>query len=257
MTGLSVDHLSLTFGSRLILDDVSLSATPGELVALVGPNGAGKTSLLRSIVGLVEASGVITLGDQQASRLSANQRARRLGYLPQGHALHWPIPVRDVVALGRYPLGVRDPARLSAVDQAAVDAALQATDTTQFRERSAMALSGGERARVALARVLALEAPILLADEPTASLDPRHQIEVMECLANIARGGAVVIVITHDLLLASRYCDRVIVMAQGRIHADGAPQTALAATVLSDVFRVSPAIFVHEGRTLAVPWRTV
>jgi len=257
MTGLGVDHLSLTFGRRLILDDVSLSATSGELVALVGPNGAGKTSLLRAIVGLVEASGVITLGDQQASRLSANQRARRLGYLPQGHALHWPIPVRDVVALGRYPLGVRDPARVSAVDQAAVDAALRATDTMQFRERSAMTLSGGERARVALARVLALEAPILLAYEPTASLDPRHQIEVMGCLANIARGGAVVIVVTHDLLLASRYCDRVIVMAQGRIHADGAPQTALAATVLSDVFRVSPAIFVHEGRTLAVSWRAV
>ena len=257
MTGLGVDHLSLTFGRRLILDDVSLSATSGELVALVGPNGAGKTSLLRAIVGLVEASGVITLGDQQASRLSANQRARRLGYLPQGHALHWPIPVRDVVALGRYPLGVRDPARVSAVDQAAVDAALRATDTMQFRERSAMTLSGGERARVALARVLALEAPILLADEPTASLDPRHQIEVMECLANIARGGAVVIVVTHDLLLAARYCDRVIVMAAGRIRADDVPEAAFSAAVLANVFQVSPAMLVHEGRRLAVPWRTV
>ena len=165
-----------------VLRDISLSLPAGRLVALVGPNGAGKTTLLRALAGLVPSQGAIDVGGDALSSLPLRERARRFAYLPQGHVVHWPLPARDIVALGRYPHGATDPARLTPKDAEAVLRAMQATDVVEFSERRVTELSGGERSRVALARVLAVEAPVILADEPTASLDPRYQIDVMRNL---------------------------------------------------------------------------
>jgi len=254
---LTAHKLSVMLAGREVLHDISLALPRQHLVALVGPNGAGKTTLLRALAGLLPARGAIHVGGDPLASLSLRERAKRFGYLPQGHMVHWPLPARDIVALGRYPHGATDPARLSPTDEAAVERAMQATDVTQFSTRPATELSGGERNRVALARVLAVEAPVILADEPTAALDPRFQIEVMKNLRAAADSGILAIVVTHDLGLAARYADVVMVMQEGRLVAQGAPAEALSDTILADVFRVTAYRTGHEHRMIIVPWAGV
>src|ERR1700729_359796 len=152
---LTARGLNVTLSGRAVLTDISLALSPGHLVALVGPNGAGKTTLLRALAGLVPSDGAIDVGGEALASLPLRERARRFAYLPQGHIVHWPLPARDIVALGRYPHGATDPARLSPKDTEAVKRAMQATDVMDLRERPVTELSGGERSRVALARVLA------------------------------------------------------------------------------------------------------
>lgn len=254
---LTAHKLSVTLAGREVLHDISLALPRQHLVALVGPNGAGKTTLLRALAGLLPARGAIHVGGDALGSLSLRERAKRFGYLPQGHMVHWPLPARDIVALGRYPHGATDPARLSPTDEAAVERAMQATDVTQFSTRPATELSGGERSRVALARVLAVEAPVILADEPTAALDPRFQIEVMKNLRSAADSGILAIVVTHDLGLAARYADMVMVMQDGRLVAQGAPAEALSDDILANVFRVTAYRTGHEHRMIIVPWAGV
>ena len=257
MTMLTANNLNVALAGRTVLKDVSLSLSSGHLVALVGPNGAGKTTLLRALAGLIPSDGAVHVGGDALSTLALRERAKRFAYLPQGHIVHWPLPARDIVALGRYPHGVTDPARLSPRDIEVVLRAMQATDVVDFADRRVTELSGGERSRVALARVLAVEAPVILADEPTASLDPRHQIDVMKNLRTAADKDVLVIVVTHDLGLAARFADHVLVLSEGRLASQGAPAEALTEQVLSDVFRISAFRAEYQREAVIVPWADV
>lgn len=247
---LQAKSVTVALRGRPVVREASLALRPGELTALVGPNGAGKTTLVRALAGLVACDGAIWLGDDTLSSLSEKDRARRLSYLPQGHVFHWPLAVAAIVALGRMPH--RDPfTPLTDDDRAAVSRAMAATQIEPFAARPITTLSGGERARVAIARALATEAPILLADEPTASLDARHQLKVMRLLHDAARRGAAVLAVIHDLALAARFADRVIVMDEGRIVADDTPARALTAERIGAVFGVSVSrIETPEGPAL-------
>jgi iron complex transport system ATP-binding protein len=249
--------LNVKLAGRAVLNDISLSLASGHLVALVGPNGAGKTTLLRALAGLLPSDGAIHVGGAALSSLALRERARRFAYLPQGHVVHWPLPARDIVALGRYPHGATDPARMSPKDSEAVLRAMQATDVVEFGARRVTELSGGERSRVALARVLAVEAPVILADEPTASLDPRYQLDVMKTLRAAADQGVLVIVVTHDLGLAARFADHLLVLGQGRLVAQGAPATALSERVMAEVFRISAYRAEFERAAVIVPWAEI
>jgi iron complex transport system ATP-binding protein len=254
---LTAQGVSVKLAGRAVLNNISLSLSSGHLVALVGPNGAGKTTLFRALAGLVPSDGAIDVGGDDLSSLTLPERALRFAYLPQGHVVHWPLPARDIVALGRYPHGATDPARLSLRDTEAVLRAMQATDVVEFCERRVTELSGGERSRVALARVLAVEAPVILADEPTASLDPRHQIDVMKNLRQAADKGALVIVVTHDLGLAARFADTVLVLSEGRLVSQGPPAEALSEQVMGEVFRISAYRAEYQREAVIVPWAEI
>jgi iron complex transport system ATP-binding protein len=248
---LSASELSVRLGGARIVDRATLALQGGELVALIGPNGAGKTTLIRALAGLLPADGQVTLDGRPLAQFSPRERARHIAYLPQGHVFHWPMAVAAVVALGRHP-HADALAPLSQADRAAVARALAATAAEAFADRAVTSLSGGERARVALARALASEAPILLADEPTQSLDPRHQLVVMELLARAAHNGAAVLAIVHDLALAARYADRVIVMDRGRLVAEGPPRAVFTPQRIAAVFGVETTIIETDVGALPI-----
>jgi iron complex transport system ATP-binding protein len=249
---LKVTGLSVTLGGRRVLDGVDLAVKPGEVVVVVGPNGAGKTTLLRAVAGLLSSKGTVAIEDTPLSRLSLAERARRVAYLPQGHVFHWPLAVEDIVALGRLPRGAG--ADLSQSDRVAVMRAMTDTGVADHAGRAVTTLSGGERARVALARVLATEARLILADEPTASLDPRYQLVVLDILRRHANDGGAVVAVLHDLGLAARRADRIVVLDQGRIVADGAPREVLTKTLLAKTFGVNAQIVTLVDAPVVIPW---
>jgi iron complex transport system ATP-binding protein len=249
---LTITGVSAAFGRRAVLHDVTLKVAPGEFVAVIGPNGAGKSTLLKAIAGLVPIAGTIAIGGTPLPRLSLAERARRVAYLPQGHVFHWPLPVADIVALGRLPRGAG--ADLSAADAAAVATAMQATGIAEHATRPVTTLSGGERARVAVARVLATEAPLILADEPTASLDPRYQLVVVDILRRHAAAGGTVIAVLHDLGLAARSADRMVILDFGRVVAEGPPRYVLTTDQLAKTFGVHAEIVQAHGASVVVPW---
>ena len=246
--------VSVRLGGRDVLREVDLDLPAGTFVAIVGPNGAGKTSALRAMVGELPFRGTISLDGTALSGLTRHERARRIAYLPQGHVAHWPLPARDIIALGRMPHGAADPARLRPADAEAVDEAMRVTETLALAGRPVTELSGGERARVALARVFAVQAPVILADEPTAALDPRHQLDVSRALRAAADAGALVVAVTHDLGLAARFADLVAVLAEGKLAAIGSPDDALAPGILRRVFGIEAFRAENEGRPVLVPW---
>ncbi|MEL7482646.1 MAG: ABC transporter ATP-binding protein [Pseudomonadota bacterium] len=242
MTELVASDLTLRVKDAVLVDAASWSLKPGEFVALLGPNGAGKTSLLRVSLGLEPASsGAVTLGGDDIAVLTPSIRARRIAYLPQIRPLAWPNTVRDVVALGRFSHGAAL-GRLGKADAEAVDRAIAACDLVEFAHRSADTLSGGELARMHCARAFAAQAPLLIADEPTAALDPRHQFRILDLIAEyVAKGGGALVVL-HDIQMAARYASRLIWMKDGHIIADGTPSETLTAERLEDVYGVRASV---------------
>lgn len=248
--------LTVIRNGRRIVDDASIALNPGELTILAGPNGAGKTTLARALAGLIASDGEVTFDGTPFASMTLRERARALAYLPQGHEFHWPMRVDAIVALGREPHA--DPfSRKTDADRSAIARAMAATSVEPFADRLITTLSGGECARVAIARALATEAPVLIADEPTASLDERHRLIVMELLRNVARQGAAVVAIIHNLALAMRFADKVVLMNEGRIVASGTPQDALTPKRIADVFGVSVNRIETPDGPVLVPSRAL
>jgi iron complex transport system ATP-binding protein len=254
---LRAEDVHVHLGRRAALVGIDAVIAPGAFTIVVGPNGAGKTTLLRALAGVVPLSrGTVTIGSSPLKALSARERARTIAFLPQGGSIAWPIPVASVVALGRMPHGEENE-RLPEAGRRAVAAAIAAVGLEQFEDRRASELSGGERARVLLARALATEAAILLADEPVAALDPHHQLRVIEVLRRRARDGGVVVAVMHDLALAARFADRVLVMREGRLIADGAPRDVLTPDRLAASFGIEASVTERDDALLLTPWRAL
>ncbi|MEU6476905.1 heme ABC transporter ATP-binding protein [Streptomyces sp. NPDC047017] len=246
--------LQVRLGTREVLKGIDLTVRAGEVLALVGPNGAGKSTLLAALAAdLPAARGAVHIHGRPAPQWSAPELALRRAVLPQSAQLSFPFPVEEVVRMGRAPH-----AASPAEDDLIVAAAMAATEVTAFAARPFTALSGGERARVALARVLAQRAPLLLLDEPTAALDLKHQELVLRLCAQRARAGDAVVVVLHDLGLAAAYAHRVAVLRAGRIAADGPPADVFTGTLLSAVYDHPVEVLPHPrtGTLLVTPGRT-
>lgn len=241
---LAAHDLGLTLGDTRVLDGITASFAPGAVTAILGPNGAGKSSLLACLAALrTPDTGKVTLDDISLATIPRQARARQIGFLPQTADIHWDIDVHTLVGLGRFPHSPRW--GTTAQDTAAVARAMAATDTAQFAHRSVETLSGGERGRVLLARVLAGEPRWLLADEPLASLDPAHQLDVLDTLRDVARTGAGVIVVLHDLNQAARVADSILLLRAGRIIAAGPPAEVLTEARIAQTYGVT----AHIGHT--------
>ena len=232
MTLLALDRLAVTLDERAVLSGVTLAVGPGEVVGLVGPNGAGKTTLMRAALGLVPSRGTSSL-----AALAPPARARAAAFLPQSREIAWPVTVATLVALGRVPWL---PARggLGAADAAAVARALDRLDLARYAGRIVTHLSGGEQARALLARTLAQETPLVLADEPIAGFDPAHQIATLRLFRTLADEGRGIMLSIHDLGFAARYCTRLVLLDAGRVVADGPPEAVLTDARLASVFGV-------------------
>ena len=248
---LSLTHVQASLGGTRVIRDVSLEVRDSAFIGLIGPNGAGKTTLVRAIAALIPHEGTIDLDGQAVATMEPRVRARAIAYLAQGAGSHWPLEVSRLVALGRLPhlAPFRAPAP---EDEAAIARAMQLADIESFGGRDVLTLSGGERARVLLARALAVEAPLLLVDEPVASLDPYHQIGIMEVLRAYAGAGRTVIAVLHDLSLSARYCDRLVLLDEGAVKADGRPEDVLTPENLEAVYRIR-AIIGGEGERFVLP----
>jgi iron complex transport system ATP-binding protein len=236
-TALSFNAVSAGYGARAVLRDASARLSSGLVTGIVGPNGAGKTTLFRVALGLLPLSGgTVTVLDNALELWSREGLARSIAYLAQGGEAHWPLSARRLVALGRMPH--RAPFG-PAADDRIIDEALDRCDALAFADRRIDELSAGERARVLLARALATAAPVLLADEPAAHLDPAHQIRLMELLRDEAARGTAVAVTLHDLPLAARYCDDIVVLDNGKVTVQGSPEVALSDARLAAVFGIA------------------
>ncbi|WP_137932287.1 ABC transporter ATP-binding protein [Mesorhizobium comanense] len=254
MSLLSVSGLRVSLGGKPVLHGVSLDIAAGEFVGLIGPNGAGKSTLLRAALGLVRGEGRIAIDGSET--LSIRQRARRVAYLPQERDIAWPVSVEMLISLGRAPHGTAF-SRLGAEDIEAIDRAMTRMEISAFRDRPATELSGGEKARALIARALAQGAPLLLADEPTAGLDPSHQIASMQVFADVASEGRAVVASMHDLGLAARWCSRLVLLDRGVVVADGAPRAVLTAERLRTIYGVEAYLGEAMGGMVIQPMNVV
>lgn len=250
---IAVDGVSVARGRRQVVHDVSLRARAGALTALIGPNGSGKSSLVAAISGDVPVTaGTITIGGVDVATLSPVAAARQRAVMTQQANVAFGFSVGEVVAMGRAPWRGSPQA---ADDAAAVADALATADLAALRDRPVQALSGGEQARTALARVLAQRTPVVILDEPTAALDLRHQVDTLRCLRERADAGAAVLVVLHDLSLAAAYADHVVLLSQGQAVAQGTVHDVLTPAVLQPVYGLSLTVVAHpdSGLPILVP----
>lgn len=250
MSLLDIGNVTHSYGTHCVLDDVSIEINRGELIGLIGPNGAGKSTLLTVIAGLVNCSGRVCYQGRSIRRISLGERADLISYLPQGRDIAWSVKVETLVEIGRKRQVYS--ARLPS-DRRCVEHAMQRMDILDLRQRSVTTLSGGELARVLLARVLAQDTPIILADEPISGLDPAHQIGVMEVLDGLAKEGRTIVVSMHDLSLAARWCKRLILLNKGKVISDGPPQSVLTRDRLADVYGVTAHISDGPDGMIVLP----
>lgn len=245
MSRLSARNLRVDHGPRRVLDVDAIALEPGEVTAVIGPNGAGKSTLLRVLAGLERAeAGEVSLDGQALPRLGHLERARRIGFLPQTAEVAWPLDVRTLVGLGLIPFGLQG----SRAGDGHVDMALTEMGIAALADRRVDTLSGGERARVLLARAIVGDPQWLIADEPLAGLDPGHGLETCEMLTRRAKAvGQGVILTLHDLTLALRVADRVILLSEGRVVADGPPADALTPESLRQVYGVEARVLPSDG----------
>jgi iron complex transport system ATP-binding protein len=252
---LTADGLSFAYGNRRILKDVSLAMGEGEFVGLIGANGSGKTTLLRLLLGLLPpATGRIELCGSRIASLSRREIALRATLVQQDSRVDFAFTGREVVAMGRTPyLGRFTPETLA--DKAAIDDALCVTETEDFAERLVTELSGGERQRVQLARALAQRTRVILLDEPTANLDLAHQYETLNLIRHMTRQGKGAVAAIHDLSLAAHFCDRLLLLSDGKIMAAGPPADVLTEDNLAKFFSVRARMRIDDetGGVIIVP----
>lgn len=249
MSLLAAEAIAFKRNQQFLLQNINLELHAGELVGLIGPNGAGKSTLLKILAGLQKpTSGSVSIENQALTKLSPKDRSQKIGWLAQGGSIHWPLTVERLVALGRLPhLAAWQHA--NANDQAAIEKAMQQTGIESLRMRDATTLSGGERTRVLLARALAAEPTILLADEPIAALDPGYQLQTLELLRAFSQAKRACIVVLHELSLAARYCDRLYLLKSGCIVDTGSVIDVLSAENLRTVYHIECEIGCNN-----VPW---
>ena len=243
---LAATDIRVRLGGRLVLDGVTIACGAGRITGLVGPNGAGKSTLIRALAGLLPVDGgAIALDGRNLAAVGPRDIGRRIAYLPQQRLVHWPLAVRRVVALGRLPHGD--------ANAHAIDVAMAVMDVAHLADRAVSEVTGGELARVLFARALAQEAPIILADEPTAGLDPAHALGLFEALGRLAAEGRTIVVALHDLSLAARFCHEVVLLAQGRFAATGSPVEVLTPLRLEAAFGARMAVGTVAGVPAVVP----
>jgi iron complex transport system ATP-binding protein len=245
--------LRVSLKRREVLAGLDLAAEPGQLTAIIGRNGAGKTTLLKALAGLLApGAGMVLIDGAPLGGWDRGRLARMLAYLPQERLVHWALTARAVVGLGRLPyqpFGAGE----SAADRAAIDAALAAMDAAHLSHRPVPELSGGERARVLIARALAQEPRVLLADEPAAGLDPAHQLTLFRHLAALAAAGCTVVVAVHDLSLAARFCHSIALVHEGRTLATGKPRDVLVPQHLAAAYGIRAHVHDIEGVPVVLP----
>ena len=252
---LSAEAVTVRIGGRVLLDNVNLDVHAGEVLALVGPNGAGKSTLLGVVAGDTEpASGRVVVDGRDLRQWKLGDLARRRALLTQANSVAFPFTVREVVAMGRAPWTGHPEGD---DDEMIIDESIAATDTTHLGDRTFPTLSGGEKARVSLSRALAQSTGILLLDEPTAAVDLRHQELVLGRARDMADAGGAVVVVLHDLALAAAWSDRMVMISNGRIRAEGPPASVLTAELIEEVYHQVVLIHRHPvtGDLLVTPDR--
>ncbi|MEM1044939.1 MAG: ABC transporter ATP-binding protein [Pseudomonadota bacterium] len=252
MMPLDCKAVSVVLGHKTVLDRITLRVDTPALIGIVGPNGAGKSTLMRAMAGLQSCSGSIAWDDVPLSRMPEVQRARAIAYMPQERIVHWAIPCLDVVLLGRLPHRSRF-SGVSAADLRFARDAMERMDVLAFVRRPFDTLSGGEQARVLIARMLAQDPLVYIADEPVNGLDPAHQIGLMQTFRHLASEGRTVFLSLHDLTLAGRWCDRILLLEDGRLRSDGAPTDTLTEHEMADVYGIRTVSVEIDGTASIVP----